>query len=190
MTDETIASYFSSILPDSGVDVYKQHEQSSKYSPFIKKRLYQAGENILVQDVSNPHIYILSSGTVEVLIDCVQISVECGRGLIFGEISSLLQISNSATVRALDTCLFYEIIDLDAFCEKNPTAMFYISRLLARRLLDLGQTFISIKNEFTQLSKQVENEQLVKKSTNYVKLKKLIGALEKQEYQRQLFDKI
>ena len=124
--------------------------------PVVVKKSFLKGQHILVQDENTLCLYILSRGRVEIIKDGVFVTVVSQRGAILGEISSLLGIRNSATVRAVEDCLVYEVSDFETLTRNNPKAMIEVAKLLARRLLEVNSFLVDLKKDFEKL--QQEND--------------------------------
>lgn len=79
-------------------------------------------------------LFVLIDGQVEVLRKDTQVSYIDEPGSIFGEMSVLLDMPSSATVKALGPVKAYVIEDAISFLGGNPDIALYVASLLARRL--------------------------------------------------------
>ena len=65
-------------------------------------------------------------------------------GVIFGEISALLDQPHTADVLTLEPSQFH-VADAAAFLVQDPAALLYVATTLARRLDDTNQAFLELK---------------------------------------------
>ncbi|HEV7277557.1 MAG TPA: cyclic nucleotide-binding domain-containing protein [Devosiaceae bacterium] len=95
---------------------------------------YPAGHVLVRQGGKTGKLFVLKSGEVEVERDGVFVSSATRPGVIFGEMSLLLDTTHSATVRAVSDIEVYVIEDALAVLEANPGWTLQIARLLAQRV--------------------------------------------------------
>jgi CRP/FNR family cyclic AMP-dependent transcriptional regulator len=106
---------------------------------------YRAGETVLKAGSKTARLLILKRGEVVVLKDTIEIARVKEPGAVFGEISALLDQPHSADVRTLVDSQFH-VADA-AQLGKNPTAVLYVAKILARRLVAADESFIDLKKE-------------------------------------------
>ncbi len=111
-------------------------------------RHFAAGETILAQGESTGLLFILIEGTAEVVKDEVVVATAAQPGAIFGDLSALLGVPHTATVRALRACSFYVVTDPRAFLEQRPAACLHLCELLARRLDAVNKYLVDVKQQF------------------------------------------
>jgi CRP/FNR family cyclic AMP-dependent transcriptional regulator len=111
-------------------------------------RTFAAGETILAEGTRSGVLYILASGVIEVVKGDVQINTASEPGAFFGEVSTLLDVPHTATVRALEACTFHVAEDPLAFLRSNPEIALELSRLLARRLHFVTTYLVDVKRQF------------------------------------------
>jgi CRP/FNR family cyclic AMP-dependent transcriptional regulator len=104
---------------------------------------YRAGETVLKAGSKTARLLILKRGAVVVLKDTIEIARADEPGAVFGEISALLDQPHSADVRTLVDSQFH-VADA-AQLWKNPTAVIYVAKILARRLVAADESFIDLK---------------------------------------------
>jgi CRP-like cAMP-binding protein len=124
----------------------------------IKKlpyREYGSGEAVIYQGAGDGRVYVLASGSVEVVKDDVQIAVVSEVGAIFGEMSLLLKEPATANVRTLEPSIFHVVEDPADFLRTHPEVSFYMAELLARRLDSLNKYLVDVKNQFKQYDDHV-----------------------------------
>lgn len=79
-------------------------------------------------------LYILKSGELEVIRDGSTVAAIGEPGSVIGELSALLGLPHSATVRTRLGAEVYVAEDADAFLDAHPFAARHIASLLAARL--------------------------------------------------------
>ncbi len=93
-------------------------------------------------------IYFLESGEVEVLKGTTLIAEIFEPGAMFGEMSFLLHVPPTATVRALTPCTFRHVAQPAEFLRQHPEVALYMAGILARRLESLNRYLVDIKRQF------------------------------------------
>lgn len=97
-------------------------------------RTFAPGEVLIREGGDEGHLYVLIEGQVEVLRKETQVSYIDEPGSIFGEMSVLLDMPYTASVRALGEVRAFEIEDAIEFLASNSEIAIYVAALLARRL--------------------------------------------------------
>ena len=97
-------------------------------------KTFQPGAVLIGEGGQDGTLFVLIDGQVEVLRKETQVSYIDEPGSIFGEMSVLLDMPYSATVRALSEVRAYVIDDAIAFLASKPEIAIYVASLLARRL--------------------------------------------------------
>lgn len=97
-------------------------------------RSFKPGEPLITEGGQDGRLYILIEGQVEVQRKGTQVSYIDEPGSFFGEMSVLLDMPYSATVRALSEVKAYVIDDALKFFESQPEIAIHVASLLARRL--------------------------------------------------------
>lgn len=95
---------------------------------------FKAGQIILPEGERFGRLYVLIGGQVEVIREHTQVTLIDEPGSLFGEMSVLLDMPHSATVKALSGVDVYEIPDALTFLDKRPEFSLHIATMLARRL--------------------------------------------------------
>ena len=134
----------------------------------LKEVTFAEGDTILAAETQTDRVYLLKAGTAVISREGHEISRVSEPLSIFGEISALLGCPHSATVKAGVECEFYVIEDLDAYCEQNPEAALLISRILARRLVNMNDYFSEFKNELQAMESLNSEMAFAKKISNLV----------------------
>ncbi|HEY0920793.1 Crp/Fnr family transcriptional regulator [Devosia sp.] len=97
-------------------------------------RTFQPGTLLIEEGGTEGRLFVLIDGQVEVLRKETQVSYIDEPGSLFGEMSVLLDMPYSATVKALSTVRAYVIEDAIGFFQSRPEIAIYVATLLARRL--------------------------------------------------------
>ncbi|HET8728889.1 MAG TPA: cyclic nucleotide-binding domain-containing protein [Alphaproteobacteria bacterium] len=95
---------------------------------------FKAGEVLIREGEELGKLFVLIDGQIEVVRRDTQVSYIDEPGSIFGEMSVLLEMPSSATVKALGQAKVYAIEDAIAFLASKPEIALYVATLLARRL--------------------------------------------------------
>jgi CRP/FNR family transcriptional regulator, cyclic AMP receptor protein len=117
--------------------------------PELPLRSFAANEVLLSEGPATGRIYVLASGEVDVLKGDVAVARIVEPGAIFGEISALLGVGHSATVRAATAATAYEIADAARFLDGSPELMRSVATLLARRLMDATTYLTDLKHQYS-----------------------------------------
>lgn len=97
-------------------------------------KTFAPGETLIREGGQDGRLYVLIEGQVEVLRKDTQVSYIDEPGSIFGEMSILLDMPYSATVKALSETRAYVIDDAIKFLMSDPAIAIEVASLLARRL--------------------------------------------------------
>lgn len=112
------------------------------------EREFAAGDLILEQGGRDDLLYFLIEGEVEILKDDVKVATASHPGDIFGDLSVLLGVPHTATVRATRPCRFFVVSDSRAFLERTPPVCLHLCELLARRLDTLNKYLVDVRHQF------------------------------------------
>ena len=99
-----------------------------------KAETFRSGAVLIQEGGDDRKLFVLIEGQVEVLRSQTQVSYIDEPGSIFGEMSVLLGMPYSATVKALSGVKAYVIDDPMAFLGSEPQIALELAALLARRL--------------------------------------------------------
>lgn len=99
-----------------------------------KAQTFKSGAVLIEEGGTDHKLFVLIEGQVEVLRDQTQVSYVDEPGSLFGEMSCLLDMPYSATVKALSTVKAYVIEDALNFLASKPEIALEVASLLARRL--------------------------------------------------------
>jgi CRP-like cAMP-binding protein len=111
------------------------HPQLEALAQSFAEEVFAEGQRVIRQDVSGGGFYVIIDGEAKVVIDGEERS-RLGRGDFFGEISLLTEEPPTADVIAtsLLRCLIIPDNELKAFLLKQPSVMYRMLQIEARRL--------------------------------------------------------
>ena len=95
---------------------------------------FAAGATLIAEGSGTAKLFVLSSGSLEVLRGGMSVATIDEPGAIVGEMAALLGRPASASVRARTPVSAYAIDDPEKFFAKSPAVLLEIARTLARRL--------------------------------------------------------
>jgi len=98
------------------------------------ERQIKAGTNLVTAGGPSGHLYVLLEGRLEVLKGDMVVATIAEPGAVLGEMSVLLGLPHTATVRACSDTRVYEFEDAAAILKREPTLAILIARMLAQRL--------------------------------------------------------
>lgn len=116
----------------------------------LPERELEKGEILLKEGGrSKNELFVLIEGSLEVLKgEDVSVNVISEPGAVIGEMSILLGVPFSASVRACERTRCYVAADGSAFLRDHPETALAIARLLARRLHMATAYLADIKRQF------------------------------------------
>jgi len=109
---------------------------------------FGAGDTVITEGQPPPGLLFLESGEVEVLKAGTLLAEIYDAGAVFGEMSYLLNVPPTASVRAITACSFRQVADPPKFFRQNPDAALHVAGILARRLDSLNRYLVDIKRQF------------------------------------------
>jgi CRP-like cAMP-binding protein len=95
---------------------------------------FESGETIIPEGARLGKLFILIEGQIEVIRKDTQVTHVDEPGSVFGEMSVLLDMPHSATVKALSDVDAYVIDDAMTFLASRSEVAIHLATLLARRL--------------------------------------------------------
>ena len=104
------------------------------------------GENVLTAGSTTGRLFVLRSGSVEVLKDGVQIAEISEPGAVFGEMAVLLDQPHTADVRARERSEFL-VADAPTLLAGDSTVALYVAAILARRLDSVNRVLLDLKRQ-------------------------------------------
>lgn len=112
------------------------------------RRNVSAGTEVLHEGRRTGHLYVLIEGRLEVVKGDTVVATLTEPGAVLGEMSVLLDQAHTATVRAAEDSVIYEIDDAASFLRQQPAVALMIARMLAQRL-NVATTYLAdIKRQY------------------------------------------
>ena len=106
------------------------------------RRNVPAGTEVLHEGHRTGHLYVLIEGRLEVVKGDTVVATITEPGAVAGEMSVLLDMPHTATVRAAQDSVIYEIDDAASFLRQQPAVALMIARMLAQRL-NVATTYLA-----------------------------------------------
>ena len=106
------------------------------------QRNVSAGTLILHEGSTTGHLFVLIEGKLEVVKGETVVASIVEPGAVVGEMSVLLDLPHTATVRAASNSTIYEFSDAGSFLRDQPAVALLIARLLAQRL-NVATTYLA-----------------------------------------------
>ena len=97
-------------------------------------RSLAAGETLIEAGEAGGELYVLQSGKLSVIRDGIQIATIGEPGALIGEMSVLLGVDHSATVRAIGAAEVRVIENGIGFLEATPIVALHVATLACQRL--------------------------------------------------------
>ena len=112
------------------------------------RRNVAAGTEVLHEGGRTGHLFVLIDGRVEVVKGDTVVATISEPGAVLGEMSVLLDMPHTATVRAAQDSVVYEIDDAASFMRQQPAVALVIARMLAQRL-NVATTYLAdLKHQY------------------------------------------
>jgi CRP/FNR family transcriptional regulator, cyclic AMP receptor protein len=118
------------------------------YCDDIPIERFEIGDVLLEEGKWSGRLFILETGEIEVVRGDTQVAVVDDPGAMFGEMSVLLDLPHTATVRALSPVAVRAPDDAAAFMRRHPEIAFFLARLLAQRLNAATTYLVDLKRQF------------------------------------------
>ena len=129
-----------------------QLETILEHSRALPRRRFAVGEIILREGTADGLLFVLDQGVVEIVKRDIQISTIAEPGSVFGEMSALLGVPHTSTVRALCDATFYVADDPMGFLQDKPAIALEVAKLLSRRLQLVTDYLADVKEQFSDRS--------------------------------------
>lgn len=116
----------------------------------LPERSFGPDETVIAQGTPAGGLFILIEGSVEVRKNEYPITTLDEPGVVFGEISILLETAHTASVVTLAPSRFYVVDQPLEFLRTAPEVALVVARLLARRLHAMTTYLVDLKQQFEQ----------------------------------------
>ena len=118
------------------------------YCQNLPEKTLAAGETMLGEGGKEGVLYILIEGEVEVLKGDFQVNTVAEPGAIFGEISVLLDMPHTVTVKTLTACRAHVLERASEWLQSHTDISYELARMLAQRLHGITTYLVDLKNQF------------------------------------------
>ena len=105
-------------------------------APWLRLDWIGPGRDLIAQGGRTGQLYVLKDGELEVLRDGQHIATIRTPGAVIGEMSVLLDVPQTATVRAMTGVDYFIIDNAVEVLRSHPDWLLQIARLLAQRVRD------------------------------------------------------
>ncbi|MDQ1256982.1 MAG: family transcriptional regulator, cyclic receptor protein [Candidatus Hydrogenedentes bacterium] len=109
---------------------------------------YEPGAVLIDEGRWSGHLFVLVEGEVEVLRGGTTVATVSDPGAVFGEMSVLLDLPHTATVRARTRVTVRAPDDATLFLRQHPEIAFHLARLLAQRLNAATTYLVDVKRQY------------------------------------------
>ncbi|MCC6796978.1 MAG: cyclic nucleotide-binding domain-containing protein [Candidatus Hydrogenedentes bacterium] len=116
----------------------------------LPARSFEPGDILMCEGTAESELFFLTEGSIEVRKEAEVITRIRERGAMFGEMSVLLGCPHTATVVATTKVECRVASKPIEFLKANPDVMFYVSRILARRLESLNKYLVDVKHQLRE----------------------------------------
>ena len=106
-----------------------------------------ANEVLIEAGEAGGEMYVLETGRLSVIRDGIEIAVISEPGALVGEMSVLLGVDHSATVKALAPTKVRVIEQAIAFMERTPIVALHVATLVCERLDRTSAVLVEMKKE-------------------------------------------
>jgi CRP-like cAMP-binding protein len=114
----------------------------------LPEKAFGPGEVLLAEGESDRILYVLIEGEAEVLKGDLQINTVSEPGAIFGEISVLLDLPHTATVKTLTPSRVYVVEHASEFLQSHTDISYHIAKRLAQRVHSITTYLVDLKKQF------------------------------------------
>jgi CRP/FNR family transcriptional regulator, cyclic AMP receptor protein len=135
---------------DNAIDENSRHRRPAAWLESLAATpaaTFDSGETVVKQGTKSGRLLILKKGAVSIFKDGIEIASVSEPGAIFGELSALLDQPHTADVRTIEASEFH-FADA-SMLTREPAALLYVAKLLARRLDLTNRGLSEIKSELT-----------------------------------------
>ena len=112
------------------------------------ERKVAAGTHLVTEGGASGHLYVLKDGKLEVLKGEMVVATLSEPGAVLGEMSVLLGLPHTATVRACSDAVVYEFEDAASLLKQTPEVALLIAKMLAQRLNAANTYLADLKRQY------------------------------------------
>lgn len=117
---------------------------------------FDPGEVLLTEGGRAGVLYVLIEGEVEVLKGGFRVATISEPGAIFGEMSVLLDIAHTATVKTLVPSRLHVVEHASEFLRLHADIAYHLAKLLAHRLHGVTTYLVDLKRQFKDEDNHLE----------------------------------
>jgi CRP-like cAMP-binding protein len=130
----------------------KLYEESSKLREMQVS--IPANHTLFVEGDTSREMYILMSGKVEILKNTKRIAIVEGEGSYLGELSTLLGVPRTATVKTMSQCSFIVVggDKVNDFFDASPLLGLKLAKILADRLAKMNMGYLKLEQKAGRLA--------------------------------------
>jgi len=143
---------------------------------------FLANQTLFSEGDNSREMYILMSGKVEILKKSKRIAIVEGEGSYLGELSTLLGVPRTATIRTLSQCEFIVVSGdrVNDFFDCSPALGLKLAHILADRLAKMNVGHVKLEQRLDALSAKLReaNEKLERRDRQISQLVKRIEQIE------------
>jgi CRP-like cAMP-binding protein len=110
----------------------------------------EPGQVLLAEGGKSGKLFILIDGEIQVLRGDIEVATVYEPGSVFGEMSILLDVPHTATVKAVRPSRAYMVEDAETFLKSAPEMLRHIGALLALRLQSATGYLADLKRQFAE----------------------------------------
>ena len=111
----------------------------------LPTRSFEKDDVIMHEERKDGAIYILKSGAVEIQKRQTSVTTIASPGVVFGEVSVLLDRPHTVTVIALEPCEFHVAADGEQFLRDHPELNMEVTQMLAHRLQRVTEQLVDLQ---------------------------------------------
>lgn len=114
----------------------------------LPEKSFETGDVLLAEGESDKSLFVLIDGKVDVLKGQTLVNCLTEPGAIFGELSILLDVPHTATVKATVPTRTYMVDNPEVFFQSHPHLTYQLAKILARKLNSITTYLADLKNQY------------------------------------------
>ncbi len=114
----------------------------------LPEQSFAAGEVLIPEGGATGRLFILIEGEIEIRKGELPLHVTAEPGAVFGEISALLDIPHTATVKTLTPARLHVVGDAGTFLRTHQELAYGLSKLMAQRLHGMTSYLVDLQRQF------------------------------------------
>jgi CRP-like cAMP-binding protein len=122
-----------------------------KHCTGARETVLPAGTEVIMEGDVSGRLYVLVNGSLEVSKSNTVVANISEPGAIVGEMSVLLGLPHTATVRTTTDSKVYEFDDAASFMVSQPNVALLVAKTLAQRLYAATENLVDVKRQYAGL---------------------------------------